>query len=464
MTLPVPDIDDKRFDQLVDEMLAAIPVYDPSWTDYNATDPGITLVELFAWLADMLVYRANRIAPAQTETFLRLINGPCWKRNPCLSLADEVRCSVHALWREERAVTAADYERLIKEFYLLAKPSERIQRIARAMCLPLHDIDAAPRKKREEEALGVVSNVVLSGEPFAAIEVTHAAISDGLPIALPSATGDSLTVGLARQFGAIAFSLDQPGSGYGLKFQYSADAAPGGWADFTPGFTTGLVDYTFGWMQSGAVVFQAPAGWTKSDGKYRVRIKCVKKPAIAATAAWIAPRNAAIEKTLCDAIAADLGRRRLLGTRNVVGDPWWALVTPDIKVCAEPDQPVETVRARVCGALRDFLDPWTGGADGAGWPLGRAIYLSDLYAILVGVAGVRQVLNIHVSSGPWPEPWKAPPDRSEAGVPRHAPGDVEIGLEIADDQLPMALFDPARVVVAYTVDSSANDVQPRAAP
>src|SRR5262249_50730548 len=140
----------------------------------------------------------------------------------------------------------------------------------------------------------------------------------------------------------------------------------------------------------------------------------------------------------------DLAPRRLLGTRDVIGDFWWALVVPDIVICAELDQLVETVRARVCGVLRDFLDPWTGGTDGAGWPLGRAIYLSDLYAILVGVAGVRQVRSITFGSGPWQSP-----GRGEPGVPILTRDNAQIGLKILDDQLPMAIFDSARIVVEY---------------
>jgi hypothetical protein len=38
---------------------------DPSWTDFNESDPGITLVELFAFLAELLDYLQDAVAKQQ---------------------------------------------------------------------------------------------------------------------------------------------------------------------------------------------------------------------------------------------------------------------------------------------------------------------------------------------------------------------------------------------------------------
>lgn len=73
MPIPLPDLDDRSFDDLVAEMRALIPRYAPSWTDHNASDPGITLVELFAWLGEALIYRINRIPQASEVRFLELL-------------------------------------------------------------------------------------------------------------------------------------------------------------------------------------------------------------------------------------------------------------------------------------------------------------------------------------------------------------------------------------------------------
>ena len=55
--LPKPDLDDRKFEDLVAECILRIPRYCSEWTNHNPGDPGITLIELFAWLADQVLLR-----------------------------------------------------------------------------------------------------------------------------------------------------------------------------------------------------------------------------------------------------------------------------------------------------------------------------------------------------------------------------------------------------------------------
>jgi predicted phage baseplate assembly protein len=73
MAVPLPNLDDRRWADLVSEALSVIPVYAPDWTDVNATDPGVTLVELLAWIAEADLYRLNRISDRDRRTLLRLL-------------------------------------------------------------------------------------------------------------------------------------------------------------------------------------------------------------------------------------------------------------------------------------------------------------------------------------------------------------------------------------------------------
>jgi predicted phage baseplate assembly protein len=66
MSLPVPNLDDRQFTTLVERMRTQIPRYAPEWTDHNVHDPGITFLELFAWLAENQIYYLNQV-PAQHE-------------------------------------------------------------------------------------------------------------------------------------------------------------------------------------------------------------------------------------------------------------------------------------------------------------------------------------------------------------------------------------------------------------
>src|SRR4051794_41769612 len=61
MRLPEIQLDDRRFQDLVSEARTRIHRSCPEWTDHNVSDPGITLVELFAWMTEMTIYRLNRV-------------------------------------------------------------------------------------------------------------------------------------------------------------------------------------------------------------------------------------------------------------------------------------------------------------------------------------------------------------------------------------------------------------------
>ena len=73
MTLPKPVLDNRTFAQLVAESVGQINRLAPAWTDYNASDPGITLIELIAWLSEQSLYRTDRITPEMSRAFLRLV-------------------------------------------------------------------------------------------------------------------------------------------------------------------------------------------------------------------------------------------------------------------------------------------------------------------------------------------------------------------------------------------------------
>ena len=73
MALLLPNLDDKPFEQIVEEARQLIPSNAPEWTDHNVHDPGITFTELFAWLAEISHYRLNRTSAASYERFFSLM-------------------------------------------------------------------------------------------------------------------------------------------------------------------------------------------------------------------------------------------------------------------------------------------------------------------------------------------------------------------------------------------------------
>jgi hypothetical protein len=178
MPLQLPNLDDRRYTDLVEEARSLIPTYAPEWTNHNPADPGIMLVELFAFLSEMLLYRLNRVTAANILSFLKLLNGTDW--NPFAEgegkltesekaevaaklkqlspaelaqlIAPQVPKTVLTLRRLERAVSCSDFETLALE---------ADTRVARARCLPRLNMDVDP----EQEKPGHVSVIILPQSP-----------------------------------------------------------------------------------------------------------------------------------------------------------------------------------------------------------------------------------------------------------------------------------------------------------
>src|SRR4051812_16613868 len=76
MPLQIPNLDDRKYQDLLDEALARIPVHTPEWTNFNESDPGVTLVEVFAFLTENLLYVANQVPERNRLKFLTLLGVP----------------------------------------------------------------------------------------------------------------------------------------------------------------------------------------------------------------------------------------------------------------------------------------------------------------------------------------------------------------------------------------------------
>lgn len=316
MSLPLPRLDDRAYEDLVEEARALVPTLYPEWTDHNPADPGITLIELFAWLAEMLTYRADQLTEAQNHTFLKLLNGPQWQGRG--DLDEDLQATVTALRQRYRAVTAEDYEELAR-----AASAD----VERAWCVPRRNLAAASEGERQAVAPGHVSVILL---PAAA----------------------------------------------------AADPA----------------------SEAGAPV----------------------------------PSQA-----LLDSVWQFLEPRRLLTTRHHLSGPTYVPVAAEVVFARRPDAPAGEVHARVLAALSDFLDPLAGGPRGNGWPLGRDVYVSELYQVLEDVEGVEHVSDVALAS----ECPAGAAHCEEAAALWHDNGDL-IGLALAAHQLPWTLVDPGAIVSA----------------
>lgn len=162
MPLPLPNLDDRTWKDLTEEGRSLIPAWSPEWTNYNPSDPGITLIELFAYLSEILIYRLNRVGDANRIDFLRLINGPVWEFKGDLRLAE--RNSLRVYRQIARAVTPRDFEELALAVNdtLDAASGERI---ARVNCVMARNLRQEWEGGPESDSSADVSVVVVGKAP-----------------------------------------------------------------------------------------------------------------------------------------------------------------------------------------------------------------------------------------------------------------------------------------------------------
>jgi hypothetical protein len=274
MPLQLYNLDDRGFKDLVAEALSLLPLYAPDWTDHNPSDPGITLVELLAYLTETLIYRLNRITRENKIKFLQLLRGLSAEEAEALALEPvaevdrALQRAVLELTVPQRAVTCEDYETLALSF----TPRSAEVRVARALCVAGRDL-----RSPDQESGG------------------------GLPGHL------SLVVVPDRE---------------------------------------------------------------------------------------LPPREL---PKLVQELAAELDLKRLIATRLHVVGPRYLHVSLRAVVATLPDADAGRTHLAIAERVRKFFDPLPGGGpEGAGWPFGRALHLSELYEQCQKVEGVDYVRDIQV--------------------------------------------------------------------
>jgi hypothetical protein len=137
MPIKPPNLDDRRYADLVREARALIPQYTPEWTNLSDADPGMTLVQLFAWMTEMTIYRLNRVPDKTYVHFLNFIGeerrdarpalvpmtfAPSNKGHEVVELPPYTRCStrqqsgvdaLHYLTNDALTVHSARVERIV---------------------------------------------------------------------------------------------------------------------------------------------------------------------------------------------------------------------------------------------------------------------------------------------------------------------------------------------------------------
>ena len=143
MPLPLPNLDNRTYTDLLEEARSLIPSEYAPWTDQNPTDPGIVLLELFSWLTEMVLYRVDQVTDDNIETFLQLLNGPDWEREGTLDAT--IQQTILDLRKRYRAVSVEDFEQLVLEDWNQSQEASALGdagKVARVRCLPQMNLEA----------------------------------------------------------------------------------------------------------------------------------------------------------------------------------------------------------------------------------------------------------------------------------------------------------------------------------
>ncbi len=271
MPIPLPNLDDRTYNDLVAEAQGMIPTEFPTWTNHNPSDPGIVIIELLAWLTEMALYQVNEITDTHIEAFLELLNGPDWSLATTGSLDTVVQETILALRERYRAVSPADYAHLLTHVWPQTRLPNDIAtqgEISRIHCLPQTNLEA--------------------DDPIAEAPA-HVSL-----IILPK-------------------------------------------GDLTP------------------------------------------------------------KKSLGQAIFSFLEPRRLLTVILHVVSPSYVTVKINGRIFLREDADLEKTLTIAQATLTRFFDPHAGGIDATGWPFGRSIYVSEIYALLSKIPMVDYIDEVTVS-------------------------------------------------------------------
>lgn len=245
MVLPAPDLDDRRFQDLVDDAKRWVQANSRDWTDHNVSDPGVTLIETFALMVDQLLYRLNRVPDRLYVKFLELIGV---RLNPPSAARTEVTFWLSAPAAENIRVPAGT-----------EVATQRTETTEALVFVTAQRADAVPTSLARiasgpvEGELTERDNEILARRAFAAFS----------PQPIP---GDCLYIGLdvAAPWCLVNLRFDVPVAGVGVNpddppLIWEARLADGRWARCEVDR-----DETGGFNKPGDVVLHVPPGHVAS--------------------------------------------------------------------------------------------------------------------------------------------------------------------------------------------------------
>ncbi|HWP92871.1 MAG TPA: putative baseplate assembly protein [Thermodesulfobacteriota bacterium] len=258
MGLPVPNLDDKTFDEIVQEARSLIARFAPGWTDHNVHDPGITFIELFAWLAEMQIYQLNRVTDENYEKFLKLAGlSPIPAQPARVEITFENITAEKVMHAGTQVITEIMGEKIVFE------------------------------TEEEFTLIPVSLKSVITTRGSQSVDNTEANEKDGIdfaPFGEGAPQGAALELGFDKPLPEkdihitfVIFDEDLPSPGsHGVEQPQVAPSANVVWEYLSGGIWNAVSikkDNTLALTRSGRIVFEGPASMDKKDGLYWIRCR-----------------------------------------------------------------------------------------------------------------------------------------------------------------------------------------------
>jgi predicted phage baseplate assembly protein len=317
--LPQIVLDDLKFQELVSEARTRIVRHSPDWTEHNVSDPGITLIELFAWLIEILVYRIDRVPDRLHVALLELIGiSPAQAEVASVDVRFELRSPGEELTLP--AGTEVSSPRTIGDDAVIFQT-------AAELVIPSRQLAGYVIERS-----GEVKSVAVTGgraEP---------AGGTALPFASPPAPGDALMLGFEEPISGLVIRIDFESSqakGAGLDkddppLLWEASGEDGDWH-----LATIVDDETGGFLNGdGAVTIEVPAGTGIAgiSGKklHWLRCRVTERTQSGVRAAFARPPeiggvSAAVAGATVRAVHSGTINGEILGTSEGVSGPAYPL-------------------------------------------------------------------------------------------------------------------------------------------
>jgi hypothetical protein len=450
MALPKINLDDKQYKEIVQEAIARIPAYTADWTNFNESDPGITLIELFAWSIENQIYKVNKITDKSKLKFLQLLGDEMLPRPPQCAKAELkilTEKDIEIDIPENTVLFAYDSYSKIQIPFIIKKikTDEGIKNIAfqEVIYTDNYTSNGLPsccivlKKTSVDELFSYVDSVTVDGIEAKIVNDFSGSKPDNLHCVFDWGKG-SVTFGdgyngFIPEIGTlvkityittlgkrgnvkaeiIKKFVDPKYDKINVKIEFDASGGSNG-ESITDAIKRVQTDFK---VVTRAVTSEDYESLILKEVPGIIRVKALpcfhpKKPdPVPGIVSIIIVPEDKIELKINDFKKAvysllDL-KYRTITTELFIIEPEYINIQLELNIRIYPQYVFDTVSKKVKECIVKFFDKKSGGLDGKGWPFGRSVYRSEIYRIIDDVERVDFIeigsinsLNKNVVSDP----------------------------------------------------------------